>query len=466
MSQTTVIDFVRSEEAPARARIADLLHKGICGAVLFLIAFAPVPYGTVEPWWKAAFVCFVFVLTIFAIIERLLSGTSKIEGAPVLAPIFVLAIFGLLQTISFRGGPVWNAISADPYQTRFVVLQLVALALLLWLLYRYVSSEERTRALIYVVLAIAVVSAVYGILRQTMQQSPGFLLPLVKPSQGYGQFINKNHFAFLMEMALGLGLGLIVAGGIKRERIVLVVAMLMPIWTGLVLSNSRGGILAMLAQVIVTSILLSSYAHTNSRLRTQLRIARLATSAAARIALVVALVIGVSVGVLWVGGDRLLGSLDNVNRELNPTENGLNEGATRNEIWRATLKMYAAHPVLGVGLGGYWIAITKYHQASGALTPQEAHNDYLELISSAGIVGLAIGVWFVVVMLQRVRQQLGSTNPFRRALCFAALLGLTGVAVHSLVDFGLHMLANAAVFIVLIMMATTDISFNKHVRRH
>ena len=66
----------------------------------------------------------------------------------------------------------------------------------------------------------------------------------------------------------------------------------------------------------------------------------------------------------------------------------LAQGASRNEIWRATLKMFAAHPILGVGMGGYWIGITAYHDASGLMTPQEAHNDYLELLSSGGLIGL------------------------------------------------------------------------------
>lgn len=463
MTQATVIDFVRPEETSARVRIADLLHKGVFGLLLFLIAVAPIPYGTVEPWWKAAFVCFVFAITIAAIIERLLSGVTRIEGATVLAPMIALSVFGLLQTVSLKSGPVWSAISADPYQTRVVVLQLLALTLLLWLLYRYVNNERRMWAMIYVVLAIAVTSAVYGILRQTVQRTPGFILPLVKPDQGYGQFINKNHFAFLMEMALGLGLGLIVAGGLKRDRVLLFVAMLMPIWTGLVLSNSRGGILAMLTQVIVATLLLVTLVNTHNIPHS--RLTRFLTSPVARIVLVIILVVGVLGGVFWVGGDRLLGSLDTMKGELNPTANGLKEGATRNEIWRATIKMYSAHPILGVGLGGYWIAITKYHEASGTLTPQEAHNDYLELLSSAGIVGLALGIWFVVSVFRKVRLQMKSENSFRRALCFAALLGITGVAVHCLVDFGLHMLANAAVFIVLIMMATTELSVKKQVTR-
>jgi hypothetical protein len=48
-----------------------------------------------------------------------------------------------------------------------------------------------------------------------------------------------------------------------------------------------------------------------------------------------------------------------------------------------------------------------------------------------------------------------------RALRFGALLGIAGVVVHSLVDFGLHMMSNALIFIVLIAIATA--SLNKKV---
>ena len=159
------------------------------------------------------------------------------------------------------------------------------------------------------------------------------------------------------------------------------------------------------------------------------------------------------VGTFWVGGDRLASNFEAATSEFN-TE-ALNTGASRNEIWRASLKMFAAHPILGVGLGGYWIGITAYHEASGVMTPQEAHNDYLELLSSAGLIGFAIGVWFVVVVVRRLRENLSVDNGFRRAVRFGAVLGLAGIAAHSLVDFGLHILINALVFITLIMMATT-----------
>jgi len=34
--------------------------------------------------------------------------------------------------------------------------------------------------------------------------------------------------------------------------------------------------------------------------------------------------------------------------------------------------MFAAHPMLGVGMGAYWASVPRFHDASGTLTPQEA----------------------------------------------------------------------------------------------
>jgi len=44
-----------------------------------------------------------------------------------------------------------------------------------------------------------------------------------------------------------------------------------------------------------------------------------------------------------------------------------------------------------------------------------------------------------------------------------AVLGITGIAAHSLVDFGLHIMTNAVVFIVLIMIATSRINAHREV---
>ena len=415
-----------------------LLNKAIFGGLIALIVIAAIPYGTVEPWWKAVFVCAVFAICIVALIESLVSGSFEIRSGSILLPMLALAVLAFVQTLSLgslevASLTVWNTISADPYQTRFFALQMLALTACLALFYRYAHDERRIRLLVYTILAVAITSAVFGILRHTTQQEIGFVLPLLKPKQGYGQFINKNHFAYLMEMAFGLGLGIAMAGGVKRERLLIYFALLLPIWTGLVLSNSRGGILAMVVQIVVAALFLMSR-----------------QSVALKAVLVIVLVVGILFGTLWVGGDRLASNFEAATNELSTTS----AGASRNEIWRATLKMFAAHPILGVGLGGYWIGITAYHDASGLMTPQEAHNDYLELLSSGGVIGFAIGVWFAVAVVRAARRNVSDEM---RPIRLGAILGIVGVAAHSLVDFGLHILVNAIVFLALIMMATTRI---------
>lgn len=426
-----------------------MLNKLIFSALIVLIVLTPIPYGTVEPWWKAAFVCAVFAICIPALIENM-----SVVGKPILLPMLALSALAFLQTLSLgtlteANLPVWNAISADPYQTRFFALQMLALTAFLALLYRYASSEHRIRVLIYAVLAIAVASAVFGILRQTTQQDTGFLLPLLRKNQGYGQFINKNHFVYLMDMAFGLGLGIILGGGVKRDRMMIYGALLVPVWIALVLANSRGGVLAMIMQIVVAVLLLTSVRALSENYQLQ----KIARSAVLRTALLVVLVVGVALGTLWVGGDRLASNFEGASSEF--TSDTLRQGASRNEIWRATLKMLAAHPIVGVGLGGYWIAITAYHDASGLMTPQEAHNDYLELLSSGGVIGFALGVWFVVAVIRKARENLLADVGYMRAVRLGAILGIVGVAAHSLVDFGLHIMVNAVVLLTLIMMATT-----------
>lgn len=431
-----------------------MLNKVIFALLPGLIVITAIPYGTVEPWWKAAFVCAVFAICIVATIQILLSGSFRISGASILLPMFALSGFALVQTLSLgsrevAGLQIWNAISADPYQTRFFALQMLALTAFLALLYRYASTEHRVSVLIYVILAVAVVSALFGILRQATQHETGFVLPLLKQNQGYAQFINKNHFAYLMEMAFGLGVGIALAGGVKRDRIMIYVALLLPIWTALVLANSRGGILAMLTQIISAALLLTS-----RKFSFEYRLPDFAQSAALRAVLLVVLIAGVLAGTLWVGGDRLATNFEAATSELNTGSTATRAGVSRNEIWRASFKMFAAHPIFGVGLGGYWIGITAYHDASGLMTPQEAHNDYLELLSSGGVLGFAIGIWFVVAVVRAAYRNLLRDTGYQRAVRLGAILGMVGVAVHSLVDFGLHILINAVVFLSLIIMAT------------
>lgn len=460
-AQTETI--VTGERSAQGLRVARVLGTIVFVTLLCLLVLTAIPYGTSQPWWIASFVAIAFVLAILWLIEGAISDSWFAGSLPLVIPATALAVFSFLQTLpvdrhSESSGALtiapWSAISSDPYQTRFFALLLLALVLSGVMLTRYATSERRMRIVINLVILVAVASSVFGILRQTMQHGPGFGLPLLVLDGGFGQFINRNHFAYLMEMGFGLVVGLILGGGVKREQALTYLVALLPIWIGLVLCNSRGGLIAMLAQIVIAALLSTAVLRRRQSRESQAKAFRVLQSLPVRIVLTLLLVAGVVFGTVWLGGDRLATRIDD-RSELNADPAGLRHGTSRNEIWRASWHLFKAHPMLGVGMGGYWAAIPAFHDASGTMTPQEAHNDYLELLASGGVVGFALALWFGVAVIKRTRENLAAPNRFRRAACFGAAIGIAGVAVHSLVDFGLHTIVNALVFTTLIVIATS-----------
>jgi putative inorganic carbon (HCO3(-)) transporter len=461
--QASVADSLSIPAASGKLRVATVLGNVVFFSLLVLLVITAVPYGTAEAWWKAFFVCAASTLAILWLVEGYLSQAWIKDGRAVILPLLALAIFALIQTIQFpfstsRPGAIttlpWNAISVDPYQTRFFALQIFALMLVAVFLFNYATTEKRWRIIVNLIIGVAVASAIFGIVRRTTQHDTGFVLPLIKMEQGYGQFINRNHFAFMMEMALGLGLGMTIGGGVRRDQALIYFSALMPIWTALVLSGSRGGLIAMLVQVIVAALLFSFATQFRAATESESRVVHILQLRAVKVGLIVVLLCGIVFGTLWLGGDHLAARIEESRNELNTEIDESRMAVSRNEIWKLTLRMIVANPIVGVGMGAYWASVPAFHDGSGRVTPQAAHSDYLEVIASGGMVGLAILVWFATVVLRKTRDNLRSHHRFRRAACFGAAIGMTGIAVHSIVDFGLHMIVNALMFITLIVLAT------------
>jgi O-antigen ligase/Flp pilus assembly protein TadD len=456
---------------PTRERAARLLRGVIFWVLLSLVPLTAVPYGTVDEWWQSLFQCVVLASAALWAIEGLLGGKWFVREHRLLVPLVPLLIFIFAQvlplgTAEVAGVRVWRTLSASPFETRLVAFRFLALLLFAAMLLRYTSSQRRLGALLCAVIGVGVLSAVFGIVRQAMHQSgDGFLLPLLQPQFGYGQFLNSNHFAFLMEMCLGLLLGLMTGVAARRRgaRIFLCMAGATVVWSALVLTNSRGGILAMLGQVTLFTLLYRagrSPCHARSGETSSAR-RRSIFSVAARCCLVACLLLVVCGGVVWMGGEQLIKRVENLRSEVNAKGAAERDYPPRARMWQATWQMIKEHPVVGSGFGGYWHAVNRYYDASGVSAPQQAHNDYLELLASGGIVCVAPVAWFVFLFVRRTRKGLRSRGAFRRAACLGALLGLCAIALHSLVDFGLHITVNALVFTALVVVATAHVDTDR-----
>lgn len=463
------MDLVIAEQAtlsrlPAvPSSAAEVSRRGLAGRMIFvallgLIALAAIPYGSAELWWEALFACAIFALCALRVVDGFFNQSLRPVGLDMLAPLGLLVAFSFAQAypwpraLTFAGLTAGETISKDPYTTWLFALRLSALILAGELLLRYTTSFQRMELLAHVVIAVGAASGLFGIVRQLAQpEDAGFILSSLWPDVGFGQFINRNHFAYLMEMTLGLVLGLVWGKAARRELLPFYLAAGAVVTIGLVMTKSRGAVLSLICQVMLLAILCGVVPRVRRRGSWARRVL---LPSLAKISLGAAMAGVAATGVIWIGGSPLVERFEELHAEAEKDED--RRTSPRSEIWHMTWEMFKAHRVAGVGFGGYWMAVAKHHDASGEFTPQEAHNDLLETAASGGLIGLTLAAWACVACLRRVRRQLRSKEPFRRALSAGALAGLFAVGVHSCLDFGLHVFINALVFTVLIVLAGAE----------
>jgi len=106
--------------------------------------------------------------------------------------------------------------------------------------------------------------------------------------------------------------------------------------------------------------------------------------------------------VVAVGGVIVLsGAVGLVSRFYNPDEV---YGFERIYYYATALRLFATHPLLGVGAGNYQFFDRSYEgEAAGGI----AHNQFLTMAAETGLIGLAMLLWLVLSLL-KVRRQLRS----------------------------------------------------------
>jgi O-antigen ligase len=450
---------VRTERMNPFSRVLNVIV--FCG-LLGVIALAVFPYGTVDPWWEAAFECAVFLLTALWIVASVVAGDWQIRQWSVLLPLILITAYAFLQAVQW---PPWGGasvprhmLSVDHYQTYLTARKSIALTLFLLLLLAHTSTVGRLRWLVRAVVTVGTASALFAILRQFLQpaeSTTGFVLPFLFYGIGYGQFLSPNAFAYLMEMTLALLAGLVLGAGVSRKQVLIYLALAAVVWTALVLSNSRGGLLSLACgSIFALFVALTWYSERKQSQGEEAQgwINQFRTSRLVHVSMVGLMLVILMVGVLWIGGEGLSNKLDN--QAAAETSDGTN----RREIWRASWNLFKSRPWTGTGFGAYYLVIPQFQSSSGRIKLEQSHNDYLDLAANGGVVALALAGWFVVVIIWRAKYSFRARDAYRRAAALGAATGLIGVAVHSFVDFGLQLTGIAVVCGTLIAILVADIS--------
>jgi len=214
-------------------------------------------------------------------------------------------------------------------------------------------------------------------------------------------------------------------------------AVLLPV-VSLLLAGSRGGLISFLAEVLVFGAIIVQYVPGQAR-------RGVATAAGLGVTVAGALF-------FWIAPSTITGRLATVANLKHRDEVGV---ADRLQISRDSLRIFRDFPWFGTGMGSFETVYPQYQSEVTDEIIDHAHNDYAEALAEAGLVGgiliLTSLVTFFALAFRNLNERLKHERGWMQ---LGATLGCCGLLVHSLVDFNLHMPANAAWFAVCAALAS------------
>jgi O-antigen ligase len=398
------------------------------GGLCFLFAFGVAVHGAVEGWAASVLEVGAALLLAAWAVFCLRKELDKLEVLPLLAPLLLLATVALAQLALHR--------TVYPYETRISLQLLTADLILLFLAGQAYRTLADWRGFVWFVMTLGFAVSVFGILQHlTFNGKLYWFRELTYGGIPFGPYVNRNHFAGLMELVIPVGLAPLVFGKVRRERWLLVgLFALLPI-VALFLSASRGGIVSFAVEMVFLGLLVA--------------LRRSGTQHALGGALVLLLALFF---VSWLGVEKALERFSS----LQPLEV---TSSKRAAMARDTWRIFLDHPLTGTGLGTLQTVFPKYDTLYDGKVVNHTHNDYLEGLAETGILGGIACVWFLSILAWRGLQRfLKPENAAAAALQAGGLVGCAGFLVHSLVDFNLHIPANALLFFLLASLATAVIS--------
>ncbi len=452
----------------ARAEMIRHSEPGSTLATLVLLAIivlAPLPYAGVMPRDRAALQVAAFIgLAISMVVKRRLQPLSAIR-VPLLA-LSSLGLLGVAQTLPWPSvvaevlspsvhrlwleaaeiqglePPSWTPLSLAPEVTRLTALHLFALAAC-FMAACLQASERPARRLLTLGLMIGVLFQILYGADKWLTRNPmiwGLEMP-GDASRLRGTFVNADHFAFYLGMAVScasawLWWGLRRALDTKLEAERRLIQFVIPLATfsfcfaALAFSGSRAGLVAVVGGMAIQGGVLA------------LRYRRWQ-------------LVGVGVGLLGLGlaAVWMLGWNRGVGRLVETSAYEITWNA-RFQVWWESLDLIAWSPVVGTGLGSFRQAFPLVQPPTLPGSWRHAHSDVLELAITAGLPALLLLGWAVFAIADRLWLVLRKGRRSEDRMLALAAFGACGTAIlHSLVEFSLTMPANAFTLALLVGVA-------------
>ena len=343
-----------------------------------------------------------------------------------------------------------HPLSIDPDRTRLAVVFFAGFALLLiGLLHgmttRLAGQLARNVAVLGVVVAIA------GLVQNAV--TPGALYGFWKTpafANPFGPFVNRNHFAGWMAMALPLAVGYVRALAAESDRpragdlrsrliwlsskdaslVIIASVATVVLMLSLLMTLSRSGIGCLAVVFLICAVFRAGRRRPGTRVSVQ----------------AVCLTLAALACVAWAGVDRLesrFASLEN---------SGL---SGRLGAWTDGVDVAGRFPLTGTGLNTYGTAMLLYQTHDLQHHYGAAHNDYVQLAAEGGLLLAIPAIALGGVLVRDIRRGLRQVSDREAGywVRFGATTGLGAIAIQELFDFSLQIPANAMLFTVLLAIA-------------
>lgn len=423
--QRVVADAGRVRERLPRA-VTQLLFAG----TLAVLMFGPLALGAVDPW--AIFMLeggAAALLLLWTIAAALLPLGLRIRLSPLLPPMLLYFGVGVLQLLLGRSAYAYNGI---------MELQLaLAYSVLAFLLLQSLQRNGDFTRLGWILAAFGFAVAAFGIWQSFTGNGKIYWTIERRDAVLFGPYANHSHYAALMELLMPFAL--VVATGRSEyggKKILLGFAA--AIMAGsVVLAHSTGGLIAIAAETLVFFLLVQ---RSDKRARLNLR----------TVAILFTVAIATTMFLVWADRGSSLELMTALHDPVHSTTT-----TSRFAIAKDSLRMFTGRPILGWGLGSFALVYPQYQSYYSLFLINHAHNDFLEALTEAGIIGFGAMIWFVIVLYRSAARKLTDwADDPRASMRLAALVGCTGMLIHGLYDFNLHIPGNAALFFALSWIAT------------
>jgi len=418
-----------------RERLDRWCERGMLGLVLAILVVGPLAMGAVRPQEFLFIQGLTMAVLLLWLLRLWLNPRPRLLWPPVCWAVVAFALYAVVRYLT-----------ADiEYVARIEMIQVLIYAFLFLAILNNLHRQEHTHLMAFTLIFLAMAISFYAVYQFVTGSDK--VWTFVKPysHRGSGTFISPNNLAGFLEMILPLGLAWVLVSRAKPLLKVFIGYASLAILAGIGVTVSRGGWFATALVLILFFTIL--FFHRTYRLPSA-----------------VLLVVIVAGGIYFVPRTPLFEARLN---EL--TANDKSNDSMRFELWRPALQLWRNNVWWGVGPDHFDYRFRAYRPGTIQRDPERVHNDYLNTLVDWGIVGAALvasaltllcaGVFKTWPYVRGSPGDLGSKQSNKFALVLGTSLGLLAISLHSVVDFNMHIPANAILAVALMAILSSCLRF-------